>query len=113
MIDLHLNQTEWAEVSRAFDESTRKAPVAPPRPGTLWSMLSHAMAMIIGEKPVQEPDTPRRQALRQFVHASIVRRGMAEEYVPALLSFGLNRRQVEALAMLTVPGQLGQEYRAH
>ena len=104
-IDIHLTSREWAEVARAFQESNLRAPSRAPRPGSAAAILSRITAFILGPKHEQEPDTPRRQVLRNFVAATAARRRAAEEFVPALLSFGLNRVQVEALAMLTVPGR--------
>ena len=103
--DIHLNRREWAEVARAFRESSLRAPTRTPRPGSAAAILSRITTFVLGPKPVQEPDTPRRQVLRDFVAVTAARRRAAEEFVPALLSFGLNRVQVEALAMLTVPGR--------
>lgn len=104
MANQFLNQAEWAEVSRAIEESTRKPPAKAPRPGSMAALLSLVGRIILGNMPEEEPDTPRRQALRRFVQASTSTRHIAEEHVPALLSLGLNRRQVEALAMLTITG---------
>lgn len=103
--DIQLNSREWAEVARAFQESNLRVPSRAPRPGSAAAILSRITTFVLGPKPSQEPDTPRRQVLRNFIAATAARRRAAEEFVPALLSLGLNRVQVEALAMLTLPGR--------
>lgn len=100
---ISLNAKEWSEVSRAFEESSRRAPARRPAPRSAAALLGRVASLVLGPRPPEEPDTPKRQALRRFAAATLARQGLAEEHVPALLSFGLNRRQVEALAMLYVP----------
>jgi len=102
---ISLNSREWSEVSLAFEESSRRAPARRPAPRSAAALLDRVASLVLGPRPPEEPDTPKRQALRRFVAATLARQGLAEEHVPALLSFGLNRRQVEALVMLHVPKQ--------
>jgi len=100
---ISLNSREWAEVSQAFQDSSRRVPARGPAPGSAAALLSRISSLLLGPKTAEEPDTPRRHALRTFVAATLAHRSLAEEHVPTLISFGLNRKQVEALAMLHVP----------
>jgi len=102
---IDLAPQEWIEVSSAFEDSWRGVPKPPPAPGTLSAILQRIAAFILGPLPPEEPDNPRRQAVRRFVAATAARRDVAEEHIPTLLALGLNRRQIHALAMLTVPGR--------
>ncbi|GEM_PF-1254015 len=101
--EIYLNSREWREVARALHDS-RRAP-AMRRQRSVAAVLTRVATFVLGPKAVDEPDTPRRKVLREFVAATAIRRQPAEEFVPALLSLGLNHLQVEALAMLTVPGR--------
>lgn len=102
---IDLNQREWAEVARAFRDAVHRAPSPAPRPGTAAAFLARLTTFLLGPSPIREPDTPRRQALRDFFIATVTHRHVAEELVPGLLSFGLSRTQIDALVMLLLPGR--------
>jgi hypothetical protein len=95
-----LNREEWLVVRLALREADQGRPVAPARPGSLrarWQRLSRFMT---GAKPVPGFANPRLELLRRFVVATRRNGGIAEQFVPELLSEGFSRVEVEAIALL-------------
>ncbi len=98
--DPHLSRPEWRAVSIGLQDAAKCG--CGDLPGSWFHGLTRLARRLTG-RPEPEPLADRRlEALRNFVCATQRRRRRADEFVPDLLEQGFNRRQVEALTLLTV-----------
>lgn len=95
-----LDPVEWQVVAIALQDAERAAWVAP-EPGSLRSWVARLYSRITGSMPVRGLADPRLDTLRRFVHDTRRARAMAEPLVPAMIAYGFNRRQVDAIALLS------------
>lgn len=96
--DPRLSQREWRALSAGLQDVAECGCGAVP--GSRANGLGRIMRVLTGTEEPPPRATPRLEALRNFVCATRRRRG-ADEFVPALLAQGFNRRQIEAAALLT------------
>lgn len=91
-----LSNTEWKVVAAAYEdaETYRFAPARP-------SLVRTAIGKLTGHRPELPAADPRREALRRFVCTVRRTRRPDERLVPELIALGLNRSQVDALALLS------------
>lgn len=95
-----LDPVEWRVVAIALQDAERATWVAP-EPGSLRGRLAGLYSRLTGSMPARALADPRLDTLRRFVHATRRARAMAEPLVPAMIAYGFNRKQVEAIALLS------------
>jgi hypothetical protein len=96
----NLNSAEWSVVSLALREAERRGCSAPPAPGSLRAKLERVWTIVTGIELPHRLADPRLEQLRRFVLATRKTRRIAEQFVPALLSQGYNRAELDAIALL-------------
>ena len=97
--DPELNRSEWHAVSIGLREAAKCGCGA--MPGSWLAGLTRFARRLTGRPESEPPADPRLEALRNFICATKRLRRRADEYVPDLLEQGFNRRQVEAIALLS------------
>ena len=101
--DLKLSQKEWAEVALALEEASdtrgRGSQAAAARP----AILARLLPFLFGARTAAFPVDDRRRTLRDYIAAATARKCPLDIWVPALEALGFNRRQIDALALLSAP----------
>jgi hypothetical protein len=95
-----LDPVEWRVVAIALQDADRAAWIAPD-PGSLRGKIAGLYTRVTGTRPARTLADPRLDTLRRFVHATRRARAVAEPLVPAMIASGFNRKQVEAIALLS------------
>ena len=90
-----LSPAEWKAVSIAINDATNRGCGAG-EPGPLARLITTLTGI---ERPRPLAD-PRLETLRRFVCDTRRSRGMADQFVPALMEQGFNQAQVRAIALL-------------
>lgn len=101
--DIKLNRKEWAEVALALEDVADTRRPAAPGMTAKPSLLARLLAMVFGAPTPTYPVDDRRQTLRQYIAAATARKCSLEQWVPSLEALGFNRRQIDALALLSAP----------
>jgi len=97
--DLKLNRSEWRAVSVGLQDAAQCG--CDDMPGSWTYGFTRLVRLMTGREGPQPLADGRLEALRNFICATRRRRHRADEFVPDLLEQGFNRRQVEAIALLS------------
>ncbi|TCP36059.1 hypothetical protein [Sphingomonas sp. BK235] len=111
--DLQLDNDEWAQVARAFEEAGRDMRSRRIGPTGHGSLLGGIIRFLKGGSAEGEDVDARRSALGSFLDATRLRQRMPVELAAPLLSFGYSERQLEALAVLAAPSIARMGSRRH
>jgi hypothetical protein len=101
--DIKLNRKEWAEVALALEDVADTRLPASPGMTANPSPFARLLARGFGTPSPNYPVDDRRHTLRQYIAAATARKCSLEQSAPALEALGFNRRQIDALALLSAP----------
>lgn len=93
-----LSQAEWRAVAIALKDAETLACTSVAAAGP----IRRAFQWLTGTAPTTPLADPRLEAIRGFVCDTRRHRRIAQRYVQPLAAQGLNARQIDALALLTL-----------
>lgn len=101
--DIKLSRKEWAEVALALEEASDTSGRASRHAADRPSVLARLLPFLFGARTANHPVDDRRRRLRDYIAAATARKCPLDMWVPALEALGFNRRQIDALALLSAP----------
>lgn len=95
-----LDRRDWEVVQIAIRDAASLGCNLDKEGHPILSRFLGAFRTVIGSEPCRPLADPRLETLRRFLSASRRKRRIEERFVPDLIAYGFNRRQLDALAML-------------